>query len=337
MAADNLAEPSSLPPRALPVAPATALATLDAETLAPAEIAAALRFAGAAKAANTRRAYAADWADFCRWAATRGADPLPCPPGLLCGYLAALADAGRRAATITRRAAAIAHQHRAAGCDPPTASPAVREVLRGIRHTLGTAPGGKAPATADLIARMLAACPETLIGRRDRALLAFGFAGAFRRSELLALEVGDLTEVGDGLRVLIRRSKTDPEAHGQEIAIPRGSHLRPVEILQAWLAPAGISDGPLFRSVSKGGRIGTTPLGADGFVRALKRRAAAAGLDPREFAGHSLRAGFLTCAAEAGADALKMAEVSRHKSLDTLRRYVRRSNLFQAHAGAGFL
>jgi integrase len=303
----------------------------------PAEVEAALRFAAAAKAANTRRAYTADWADFCRWAASRGASPLPCPPGLLCGYLAALADAGRRASTITRRAAAIAHHHRAAGYDPPTASSAVREVLRGIRHTHGTAPLSKTPATAELIARMLAACPATLIGRRDQALIALGFAGAFRRTELLALEVADLTEIPDGLRMVIRRSKTDPEAAGQEVAIPRGTQLRPVETLHAWLAAAAISDGPLFRPVSKGGTVGPCPLGADGFVRALKRRAAAAGLDPAGFAGHSLRAGFLTSAADCGADALKMAEVSRHKSLDTLRRYVRRANLFKAHAGAGFL
>jgi integrase len=332
---DRLADPIALVP-ARP-GPATSLATLDAATLAPAELAAALRFAAAAKAANTRRAYAADWADFSQWAATRGAGPLPCPPGLLCLYLAALAEAGLRVSTITRRAAAIAHRHRAAGFDPPTANPAVRAVLRGIRHMLGCAPQSKTPATAELIARLLAACPETLIGRRDRALIAFGFAGAFRRAELLALEVADLTAMPDGLRVLIRRSKTDPEAQGQEIAIPRGTYLRPVETLQAWLAAAAISDGPLFRPVGKSGTVGPSPLGADGFVRALKRRAAAAGLDPAAFAGHSLRAGFLTSAAESGADALKMAEVSRHKSLDTLRRYVRRANLFKAHAGANFL
>jgi integrase len=210
-------------------------------------------------------------------------------------------------------------------------------VLRGIRHTHGTAPQGKTPATAELVARMLAACPETLIGFRDRALIAFGFAGAFRRAELLALEVADLTALPDGLRVVIRRSKTDPEAKGQEVAIPCGTQLRPVETLQAWLAAAAISHGPLFHPVSKGGTVGPAPLSADGFVRALKRRAAAAGLDPTGVAGHSLRAGFLTSAADAGADALKMAEVSRHRSLDTLRRYVRRASLFKAHAGAGFL
>ena len=135
MAADP-ADDLPAPPRV----PATALATLDADRLAPAEMAATLRFAAAAKAQNTRRAYAADWADFCRWAAGRGTSSLPCPPGLVCSYLAALAEGGRRASTITRRAAAIAHMHRAAGFDSPSTNPAVREVLRGIRHTLGTAP-----------------------------------------------------------------------------------------------------------------------------------------------------------------------------------------------------
>ena len=239
-------------------APATNLALLT-DTLAPAEVLSAVRFADAAKAAHTRRAYAADWADFSRWTAARDAAPLPCPPGLLCGYLAALADAGRSAATITRRAAAIAYMHHAGGFDAPNASPAVREVLRGIRHTLGTAPRTKTPATAELVVRMLTACPETLIGTRDKALLAFGFAGAFRRSELLALEVADLTETPDGLRVVIRRSKTDPDAQGQEVAIPRGTHLRPVETLQAWLTAAAISAGPVFRSVNKGGTVGPFP------------------------------------------------------------------------------
>jgi integrase len=178
-----------------------------------------------------------------------------------------ISAAGRRPAA---RPPCPARPACSAATDPPTASPAVRGVLRGIRHTLGTAPASETPATADLIARMLATCPDTLIGRRDQALIALGFAGTFRRSELLALAVGDLTELGDGLRVTIRRSKTDPDAEGQEIAIPGGYHLRPVETLQAWLVAAAITEGPLFRPVSKAGRIGLTPLSAGGFVRALK-------------------------------------------------------------------
>ena len=331
MAADTFAESRALTP-----APSTTLATLD-DAFHPDEIASTIRFAEQAKAENTRLAYASDWRQFERWCAGRNVLPLPCPPGLLCVYLSALADAGRRASSIGRAAASIAHYHHAAGNEPPNRSPAVREVLRGIRHTLGTAPRPKAPATHDLIARMIAVCPDSLIGIRDQALLTFGFAGAFRRSELLALEVMDMTEVAGGLRVIVRRSKTDQEGQGQEVAIPRGYRLRPVEMLQEWLAAAEISSGPVFRPVAKGGRIGDGPLGDDGFARAIKRRAAAAGLDPAEFSGHSLRSGFLTSAAETGADALKMAEVSRHRSLDTLKGYVRRGNLFKSHAGAGFL
>src|SRR5271165_2917682 len=176
------------------------------------------------------------------------------------GLLSALADSGRKSSTIGRRAAAIGYHHKMAGHEPPTNQEGVRAVLRGIRRTIGTARAGKAPATADLIGQMVALCPDTMIGRRDRALLAFGFAGAFRRSELCALDVADLTETPDGLRVLIRRSNGDQEGQGQEVAIPRGYRLRPVEAVQTWLAAAEISAGPVFRAVALGGKVGTAAL-----------------------------------------------------------------------------
>ena len=224
-----------------------------------------------------------------------------------------------------------------AGYEPPTGSEGVKAVLRGIRRTIGAAKQGKAPATADLIGQMIALCPHSMIGRRDRALLCLGFAGAFRRSELCALEVGDLTEVPDGLRILIRRSKGDQEGQGQEVAIPRGYRLRPVEAVQAWLAAAEISSGPVFRAVAQGGKVSDAPLAEDSAARIVKRYARRVGLDPASYAGHSLRSGFLTSAAEAGASIFKLSEVSRHKSLDTLRGYVRRVDLFKEHAGAAFL
>jgi len=181
----------------------------------------------------------------------------------------------------------------------------VKSVMRGIRRAIGAAPKQKAPATADLIRAMLDACPDTLQGKRDRALLALGFAGAFRRSELVALKVADLAEVPDGLRVTIRRSKTDQEGLGQEIAIPRGYRLRPVEAVQAWLAAAEISSGPVFRPVLKGGRVQAEPLTAHSVAAIVKRYAELAGLDPEQFAGHS--------------------------------GYVRRADMFKDHAGAMFL
>ena len=224
-----------------------------------------------------------------------------------------------------------------AGHEPPTNQEGVKAVLRGIRRTIGAAREGKAPATADVLKQMLALCPDTLAGKRDRALLALGFAGAFRRSELVALEVADLAETPDGLRVTIRRSKTDQEGQGAEVAIPRGYRLRPVEAVQTWLAAAEISTGPVFRAVKKGGRVQAVPLSSHGAAEIVKAYARRVGLDPAAYSGHSLRSGFLTSAAEAGASVFKMADQSRHRSFDTLRGYVRRADLFKEHAGAAFL
>jgi integrase len=127
----------------------------------------------------------------------------------------------------------------------------VRVVMKGIRRTIDTAREKKTPATHDILSQLLDACLHTLIGKRDRALLAYGFAGAFRRAELVALDVADLVEVAEGLRAVIRHSKTDREGQGQEIAIPRGYCLRPVEAVQAWLAAAEISSGPVFAAVQR--------------------------------------------------------------------------------------
>jgi integrase len=317
-----------------------ALITIDAlapGALTTAEIDATMTYAEAEKALATRAAYASDWKDFSIWCLAKGATPLPAHVGIVAAYLSGLADSGRKASTIGRRAAAIGYYHKMAGYEPPTNQEGVRAVLRGIRRTIGSAKQGKAPATADLIGQMLALCQDTMIGRRDRALLAFGFAGAFRRSELCALEVADLTEVPDGLRVLIRRSKGDQEGQGQEVAIPRGYKLRPVEAVQTWLAAAEISAGPVFRAVGRGGRVSARPLSDDSASRIVKLYASRVGLDPGSYAGHSLRSGFLTSAAESGASIWKLSEVSRHKSLDTLRGYVRRVDLFKEHAGAAFL
>jgi site-specific recombinase XerD len=303
-----------------------------------AELAATLHFAGQEKSAGTRRSYRSDWQIFAAWCSARGLEALPATPETVARFLSAEATAGVKASTLGRRAAAIGYAHKLAGHrEPPTKTEAVKAVMRGIRRTIGTAPVQKAPATANLIGEMLKHCPDTLAGKRDRALLALGFAGAFRRSELVALEVADLAEVPDGLRVTIRRSKTDQEGAGQEIAIPRGYRLRPVEAVSMWLAAAEINSGPLFRPVLKGNRLQSVPLTDRSVAKIVKRYAELAGLDPAQFAGHSLRAGFITSAAESGAAVLRIADQSRHKSLDVLRTYVRRADMFKDHAGAGFL
>jgi site-specific recombinase XerD len=319
-------------PELLPVsAPAGGLTTYAAEHDA-------LRtFAENEKAASTRRAYRADMRAFTAWCRERGLCPLPADPRVVGWHISSVACEGLSVSSIGRRLAAIAYAHGLAGHESPTSAKDVKVILAGIRRTLGTAPKRKAAATADRIRLMLDACPNTPIGLRDRALLSIGFAGAFRRSELVALEVRDVAEVPDGLRVTIRRSKTDQTGEGHEIVIPRGLKIRPVAALQDWLQAASIETGYLFRRVHRGGHVRPWGLSGHAVAEIVKHYALAAGLNPAEFSGHSLRAGFVTSAAETGATIFKIAEVSRHKSTDVLAGYVRRVDLFKDHAGAGFL
>jgi hypothetical protein len=151
------------------------------------------------------------------------------------------------------------------------------------------------------------------------------------------LDVTDLEFCDGGMRVHVRRSKTDQEGAGDTIAIARGSVACPVKAVRAWLEASHITSGPLFRPIGKGSRIGTDRLADHTVVRVVKASARRVGLDPKHFAGHSLRSGFLTSAAGRGASIFKMMDVSRHKSMDTLRGYVRDAELFRDHAGAGLL
>ena len=184
---------------------------------------------------------------------------------------------------------------------------------------------------------MVAKAETDLKGLRDRAILLLGFAGAFRRSELVALNIADLEFCADGLRVSIRKSKTDQEGLGATIAVAPGSIACPVDAVRAWIRAAGISDGPLFRPVTRTGKISPRRLSARAVAELVKAYARRAGLKAADFSGHSLRSGFLTSAAARGASIFKMMDVSRHKSIDTLRGYVRDAEMFRDHAGNGLL
>ena len=219
---------------------------------------------------------------------------------------------------------------------PPT-SEAVRAVLRGIRRTHGTAPMQKSAATSERIEKMLEHTGPGIIGVRDRALILLGFACALRRAEIAALTVADLADATGGLLITIRRSKTDQEGQGQTVPLPHGHRLKPVEALQDWLTQAGIAAGPVFRRITSGGRVLADPLQPEAIAAIVKKLALRAGFDPADFAGHSLRSGFVTSAVEDGASALRVAEITRHRSLDTVAVYVRRLDAFRAHPGERFL
>src|SRR5215210_430658 len=206
-----------------------------------------------AKAKATVTAYRSDALIFDLWCREHGkAGSIPASPATVAAFLVAEAERGVKASTIGRRAAAIRYAHKLAGQPDPTESEDVRSAMQGVRRTIGAAQRQKALATAEVLAAMLSHTPATLIGARDRAILALGFSGAFRRSELVALDVEDLADAPEGLRVTIRKSKTDQEGRGQEIAIPHGRHVKPVAAVKDWIAAAGITSGPLFRHRARG-------------------------------------------------------------------------------------
>ena len=283
----------------------------------------------AGKAGSTRRAYASDWQDFLAWADWRGLAGLPAEPSTVALYLAALAVDGKRPATIERRRAAIAFAHKVAGHISPTHHAMVDEVIAGIRRELGAAQHGKTPALSADVRAMVERLPGDLRGARDRALLLLGFAGAFRRSELVALDVEDVLEAPAGLLITIRRGKTDQEGRGRRLAIPYGQHAAscPVRAYQDWRHAAALTSGALFRGISSHGQL-LGRLSDKGVARTVKRAAEAAGLDPARYSGHSLRAGLATSAAAGGALDRDIMRQTGHQRVETLYRYIRKEDLF---------
>lgn len=291
----------------------------------------------ASHAPRTREAYAREWATFGAWCSSRGLVALPALPATVALYIADAARGGRKPAGIDVALAAIGEAHKRAGHDSPRNAAEVRAVRRGIRRTVGTAQTRKAPLLVDALRSAVEALPATLAGLRDRALLVVGFAGAFRRSELVGLDVADVRETADGLEVTLRRSKTDQEGAGRVVGLPFGSTPAtcPVRALRAWREASGIREGALFVGTTRHGR--TTGLRLDGrdVARAVKRAAASVGLDARELAGHSLRAGLATTAAKAGKSERAIMAQTGHRSAAMVRRYIRDAELFRDNAASG--
>ncbi|MCL6600066.1 MAG: tyrosine-type recombinase/integrase [Alicyclobacillus macrosporangiidus] len=288
------------------------------------------------KARNTVKAYKSDWQAFSHWCDERGLCSLPAEPTTVALYLSHMADLGCKASTIGRRMISIGLAHKAKGYPSPTSDETVKAVWRGIRNTIGVAPSAKAPVLVEDLRRMLAHAPQDILGLRDRALLLIGFAGAFRRSELVSLNIEDVEFRREGLVITLRKSKTDQEGQGRKIGIPYGSHYEtcPVRALQAWIEGAEITQGPLFRRVRKGGDIGDRPLSDKSVARVIKKYAERVGLNPDKFAGHSLRAGLATSAAMAGASEREIMAQTGHRSVLMVRRYIREGDLFRSNAAS---
>jgi site-specific recombinase XerD len=298
----------------------------------------ALRYMKNAKSNRTRHGYRSDFKHFTAFCDSQNLLALPATPATVAAYLVMLADAGFKTATLSRRLTAISNAHGAARFDSPTSTKhaVVKEVWSGIRRTVGTAQVRKAAATTDHLKRMLAQVPNTTSGSRDRAILLLGFAGALRRSEIVALRVEDVACLPEGLVLAIRGSKTDQERAGENVAIVLGPSPKtcPVQALREWLLESGISTGPLFRRVDRWSLVGDEALSDQVVALLVKKYAGLAGLDTTLFSGHSLRAGLATSAAHAGATERTIMRQTRHKSEAMVRRYIRAGTLFHQNVSA---
>lgn len=296
-----------------------------------------LHYQQLSRAPATLRAYATDWQCFTNWCARQSLQAMPASPLTVAAFLASEAASGRAVATIQRRAAAIRFRHQQQCHASPLDHPEVLQTLEGIRRSRSDhAPKAMRPLSIVEMQTILAQCDTTLTGLRDAAVLALGFAGAFRRAELVALKVADLDYRGPHLVVTVRQSKTDQTGMGQLKPIWNGPQLKAVTRLQAWLDAAGITAGPLFRGVDRWGRVGTDAMTAQSVRNILQQHAQAAGHAGR-IAAHSLRAGFITSAAEYRVSLQRIMEVTRHTDPRTVLRYTRRADLFLDHAGEAFL
>ena len=297
-------------------------------------VAEAQAFVSAARSENTVRAYESDWAHFTEWCNAHCLSACPAAPETVALYLTALARS-RKTSTLSRRLAAISHFHVRAKHPTPTDSVEVRTILSGIRRTKGIVAKRKKPFLGKSVVAAINTLPETnLLGLRNRALLLIGYAGALRRSELIALNWEDAIFTEGGLKLTIRQSKTDQVGKGSEVGIPFGAKEAtcPVRALQAWKSESQLVDGPIFRVVGRAGKVMNERLSTKAVARLVKQLASALGLDPTEFSAHSLRAGLATTAATNGASERKIMDQTRHRSVNTVRVYIREAELFTDNA-----
>jgi integrase len=295
----------------------------------------------------TKRAYARDWGRFEGWCSDYGLTPLPAPELVIVQHLTWLAQEGYRYSTIARAYASVRAEHVTAGCPLPTL-PAVTNALWNLGRQLGKAQNGKAALMNDTVREVARGLSDEaddesvprvirLLAARDAALLTLGFSAARRRSELTDLDVRDLTFNGDGVVLLIRRSKTDQDGKGELVGVPFGRKGScPVRALRRWLDLTGVVEGPVFRSIDASGRL-RGRLAGQGVWRAVKRALERAGIEPKDYGAHSLRVGLVTSAERAGKSLAAIMRQTKHRDQRQVLKYARPATLFVANAAEGLL
>jgi len=290
------------------------------------------------KATNTVRAYKSDFKDFCLFCAQNGFKALPSDPKIVSLYLTYLSTKDNKMSTLKRRLVSIGVIHKLKGYYLDTKHPSIKENIMGIKRRKGSIQKGKKPILINNLKLIIDVIDqeknEDIKKLRDRSIILIGFSGGFRRNEIVALDYEDLDFVSEGLKIDIKRSKTDQFGEGSKKALPYfdNSQYCPVVSLQKWIKISKINSGSLFRRFSKGSKLSENRLTDQTVALLIKTYLQLAGIDSKKYSGHSLRSGFATSAAESGAEERSIMTMTGHKSTEMVRRYIKEANLFKNNA-----
>ena len=290
------------------------------------------------KAPNTIRAYQSDFKDFSLFCAKNGFRSLPTDPKIVSLYLTYLSTKEAKMSTLKRRLVSIGVIHKIKGQYLDTKHPSIIENIMGIKRRKGSIQKGKKPiliSSLKLIINVIdKEIKEEIKRLRDRTIILIGFSGGFRRNEIVSLDYDDLDFVPEGLKINIKRSKTDQFGEGSTKALPYfdSSQYCPVVSLKKWIEITKISTGPVFRRFIKGSKLSDNRLTDQTVALLIKEYLQLAGIDSKNYSGHSLRSGFATTAAESGAEERSIMAMTGHKSAEMVRRYIKEANLFKNNA-----
>tara|TARA_A100001011_G_scaffold114611_1_gene121258 strand:- start:2780 stop:3736 length:957 start_codon:yes stop_codon:yes gene_type:complete len=290
------------------------------------------------KANNTIRAYKSDFNHFSLFCLQKKFQSLPTEPKIVSLYLTHLSSKEAKMSTLKRRLVSIGVIHKLKGHYLDTKHPIIIENIMGIKRRKGSKQIGKKPLLINDLKKLINKIDEVndieLKRLRDRSIILIGFSGGFRRNEIVTLDYEDLDFVTEGLKINLKRSKTDQSGEGSVKGLPYFDNLEycPVKSLKKWIEVSKINLGPLFRRFSKGSKLTENRLTDQTVALLIKKYLQLAGMDSKNYSGHSLRSGFATSAAESGAEERSIMAMTGHKSTEMVRRYIKDANLFKNNA-----
>jgi site-specific recombinase XerD len=290
------------------------------------------------KANNTIRAYKSDFKDFSLFCTQNGFKSLPSDPKIVSLYLTHLSTKNIKISTLRRRLVSIGVIHKLKGHYLDTKHPSIIENVMGIKRRKGSIQRGKKPLLINNLKKIINVIDyindEEIKKLRDRSILLIGFSGGFRRNEIVSLDYNDLDFVSEGLKINLKRSKTDQFGEGSVKGLPYSEKPQycPVVSIQRWIEITKITSGPIFRRFIKGSKLSENRLTDQSVALIIKKYLKLAGIDSKNYSGHSLRSGFATSAAESGVEERSIMAMTGHKSTEMVRRYIKEANLFKNNA-----